>query len=116
MRSTGPDRQMAEDRRDVAIAEEQGCRDEEGHRKARCGRERARAEHLHEREHGAGDERPAERMMEERRAREEPMLLLVNEEGRSRHEQTERRTEIGRASCRERVKSAVVGGSVKTKR
>src|SRR5207237_10613300 len=68
--------QMTEDRRDVAVAEEQDGDGDERQREPRVEDPRARAERQPEREERADDRRPAERVVEERRPREEPRILL----------------------------------------
>ena len=79
--------------RDVAVAVEQHRHDDERRREARTRRRsRARTERLQERERRRADDEPAERVVEERGAREEPAVLLVDEQRRSRDEEAEGRS------------------------
>src|SRR5206468_7287048 len=77
-------RDVAEDRRDVAIAVQEDGDDDEREREAGGGRLRARPQAPREREHRRDEQRPPEQMVQERGALEEPSVLLVPEEGKSR--------------------------------
>src|SRR4051794_2368085 len=72
---------MAEDRRDIAIAEEDDGDDDERERETAGEERRARADDSTQREDREREERPAEQVMEERGTLEEPVVLLVDQEG-----------------------------------
>ena len=87
-------RQVPEDRRHVAIGEEHRGEDDERERERRPVPARARPDRHPEREEGGDEERPAEQVVQERRAREEPAVLLVDEERDAGNDEGERHREV----------------------
>ena len=71
---------MTEDRRDVAVAEEQHGEHDPRHREPGAPDEPPRLQRLPEREDRRDEERPADRVVQERGAREQPRVLLVDQE------------------------------------
>ena len=83
-------REMAEDRCDVAVAEEHHREHDPRHREPGAPGDATRLQHLAEREDRRHEQRPADRVVEEGRAREEPRVLLVDQERGGADEQRER--------------------------
>src|SRR2546423_7944835 len=81
-------RNVAEDRRRVAVAVEEHCDDDEREREAGRSGLRARPERAREREGRRAEHRPAERVVEEGRPLEEPRVLLVDEECDTRYDKS----------------------------
>src|SRR5919197_6676451 len=84
---------VAEDRRHVAVAEEADRKDDEDERKPRLQRRGARPHGSEQWEDRATDKRPADHVMEERGARVEPAVLLVDQERRPGDDEREGREE-----------------------
>src|SRR5436190_24399580 len=77
---TGELREVAEDWRDVAVAEQHHRNDDPGHREPGRPGEPPRLQGLPEREDRGDEQRPADRVMKEGGAGEEPRVLLVDQE------------------------------------
>ena len=71
---------MPEDGRDIAVAEEHHRRRDDDGREARPEHDRPRAPDERKGDERRGEERPAEQVVQERGAREEPRVLLVDDE------------------------------------
>src|SRR5204862_3220695 len=80
MRAPGERRQVPEDAREVAVAEEDHRDCDERERVGAPEQDRAWPQTPREGHDRHAEERPAHQMMEERRALEEPRVLLVDEE------------------------------------
>src|SRR6266480_546989 len=81
---------VPEDRSDVPVAVEQYPEDDERQSEARAPHRRARAERGREREDRGRDHQPADQVVQECRACEEPAVLLVDQDGGPGDEEGER--------------------------
>ena len=101
-------RQVAEDRSEVAVAEQHHREHDPGHREPGGPGEPPRLQRLAEREDRRHEQRPADRVVQEGRAGEEPRVLLVDQECGRADERASRRARAstsGSSACRARARA-----------